>query len=645
MVSKQIKSDIPPQFKKIQWRLEQSPSPASSQKMDLKRLQDPDPLPEKDVTFFFWLNGNNEQQAAAWSTLRQLQYIGSDENMNLVAQVARPKGPFDSMTKDISGTYRYYVTKTDKPLTIATGLMEMLHLFGIPPFTQNITSPMIKNLGQSSMGNWKNFADAMLETMQKFPSKKFVVYMQGPSDGLNGVMRDDVAGESMSYQDMGKAFDYVKQKTGKSVDVLVSNFSGSANLELYAELAGKVGYAFGTQSPTAGFGLSPVSALYEIQRSYTGGFPRDPLEIARTFQYVAADSPASPSMFPTSSVFDLSKMPQVENAVKNLKDSLKTVPAEDLRTLIEATQEGGLLGDKPTLTEEKDLIHFAQQILNSKEIQDPKIKEAAQNVISAVNDALKGEVTLNSFYQHANGVNLFLTNHYGYLHPQSLPIPKDWDGKYHYEQTAFDQATGMHELLEKIAQEPTSNKCLGEKGANFLSAYLHGNLEPQFNAYGGFANLYAYLQSWSVQNGKKLPALGAAAGILAAIKNTVDSIRGLHWLSKKQKDLPNNDKRDFVYQRASNLLVNGAGIGLFSLASFVPALAPLAAPAAYAVAYKFILDQLYGYYSQYKHESDSVMFSHFLNDLRHAPVDSQARARLGEALINHLGSMKQWDKK
>lgn len=75
---------------------------------------------DKEVTFMFYMNGQfaDLEQASA-SALLGLEQTGSDENVNIVAQLGRaaqrdahPNGGFDRIDNDWSGVRRYYVNKS-----------------------------------------------------------------------------------------------------------------------------------------------------------------------------------------------------------------------------------------------------------------------------------------------------------------------------------------------------------------------------------------------------------------------------------------------------------------------------------------------------------------------------------------------------
>lgn len=75
---------------------------------------------EKDVTFLFYMNGQyGDLEQSIASAMLGLEESGSDQNVNIVAQLGRsaqrkahPMGGFDRIDNDWSGVRRYYVTKS-----------------------------------------------------------------------------------------------------------------------------------------------------------------------------------------------------------------------------------------------------------------------------------------------------------------------------------------------------------------------------------------------------------------------------------------------------------------------------------------------------------------------------------------------------
>lgn len=89
----------------------------------IKRDENHISMPEKDVTFLFYMDGQyGDLEHATASSFLGLEQAGSNENVNLIAQLGRaaqreahPTGGFDRIDNDWSGVRRYYITKSPKP--------------------------------------------------------------------------------------------------------------------------------------------------------------------------------------------------------------------------------------------------------------------------------------------------------------------------------------------------------------------------------------------------------------------------------------------------------------------------------------------------------------------------------------------------
>ena len=92
--------------------------------------------PEKDVTFMFYMNGQyGDLEQSMASSILGLEKIGSDSNVNLVAQLGRaaqreahPSGGFDRIDNDWSGVRRYYVVKSPHPHKEEIGIDKWLEI-------------------------------------------------------------------------------------------------------------------------------------------------------------------------------------------------------------------------------------------------------------------------------------------------------------------------------------------------------------------------------------------------------------------------------------------------------------------------------------------------------------------------------------
>lgn len=98
-------------------------------------------LPEKDVTFLFYMNGQyGDLEQSMASAFLELEKSGSSDRVNLVAQLGRaaqreahPSGGFDRIDHDWSGVRRYYVTQSPRPHNEDVSLDKWMELEGRMP--------------------------------------------------------------------------------------------------------------------------------------------------------------------------------------------------------------------------------------------------------------------------------------------------------------------------------------------------------------------------------------------------------------------------------------------------------------------------------------------------------------------------------
>jgi len=196
---------------------------------------------EKEWTVLLYLNGNNSLASQAISTLKQMEFVGSDQKMDFVAQVGRAKSPLDRFSKDWSGVRRYHIQHNGKEFTPAEMVKGALLGF-LPGQTKKIKSPVVQDLGRADMGSARTLEEFLEWGIQAYPAKRYMVVMMGPSTGVSGMMRDDTTGHQMKVPDLGQALANVHEKTGRKIDLLNLDGSATNTLELAYQIQDHVGY-------------------------------------------------------------------------------------------------------------------------------------------------------------------------------------------------------------------------------------------------------------------------------------------------------------------------------------------------------------------------------------------------------------------
>jgi len=168
--------------------------------------------PLREWTVLVYMNGKSNIEPFALGDLNRFETVGSSEKVAIVAEIGRSKGLDNDTTADgdWAGVRRYYVTK-DADL-------------------EHIASPLLADLGNPDMGDWRQAAAFLKWGKAAYPAKKYVFVIwdhgwgwldpvkpgQGPDEGKS-ISHDFVTGNYIGTRQMGSIF----KEAGK-VDMYVS---------------------------------------------------------------------------------------------------------------------------------------------------------------------------------------------------------------------------------------------------------------------------------------------------------------------------------------------------------------------------------------------------------------------------------------
>lgn len=506
---------------------------------------------EKDWTVLYYMNGNNWMQKQMPGILRQLEAVGSDDKINYVAQISRQGAWSDKMVGDWNGARRYYVKENTDGGGILTTLKNSL-LSGLPPYTKGIGSDLVEDLGRVDMGDPRNLKEFVEWGMKKYPARNYCVVLIGPSQGFYNVMKDEGTGSTMSAKELKDALSGAQKATGRKVDVLTLDLSSGSSVELGYQLKDQAKYIVGTPGVLAGDGLPLAMVNAEVKEAYKyGGL--DAKEMAQTYTMVGAMSPTSAYYAPTISAIDTAKIENLKNSLDTLAQSLMDakVPPEKLRKILYLTQELNLMGahNVPNYEGVKDPYHFAELISRDKEIPDQKVKNACAAVMKSIDDAVVGEASASAAFSNSHGITAFLPTNYGFLRPDSLPVPVGFCRKFDYEFTDFGMDTAWPTLLEYMAKDSTSSNLAKKIGFSEETIdKAHGfvtSKEPALKSMSSLASTIGWWESYNVFSGKgPQPVFGiipgrvaAAAGVWGGAWDTYNSLKAAVTYGKKYKNV------------------------------------------------------------------------------------------------------------
>jgi hypothetical protein len=197
----------------------------------------------------------------------------------------------------------------------------------------------------------------------------------------------------------------------------------------------------------------------------------------------------------------------------------------------------------------KDPCHFAELIKKDKTITDPKVKSACDKVMKTIDDAVVGEASVTSAFWNSHGMSAFLPTAYGFIRPDSFPVPTGHCGKLDYEFTDFGMATSWPKLLEYISQDSLVNRIAKKAGVSEgMLDKAHGmekSVEPTLKSMSGWASTLGWWESYNVFSGKgPQPVFGiipgkfaAAAGVWGGAWDTYKAAKDAVTYAKKYKNV------------------------------------------------------------------------------------------------------------
>ena len=151
------------------------------------------PKAAKNWTVMVFVNAKNNLESYGLKDVNEMEMIGSDANVNIVAELGRING-YSSADGDWKGSRRYLVQK-DADIN-------------------KITSPVVMEIAKSDMGSWEYMVGFSKWAMQNYPAKHYVLVVWNHGAGWNkdiefesqkGISYDDETGNHITTPQMSLA--------------------------------------------------------------------------------------------------------------------------------------------------------------------------------------------------------------------------------------------------------------------------------------------------------------------------------------------------------------------------------------------------------------------------------------------------------
>jgi hypothetical protein len=323
--------------------------------------------------------------------LNEAEIVGSTDAVTIVSQIDRFDGAYDGDGDWIS-TKRYFVNQDNDLETIA--------------------SEELEDLGELDSGDSNTLVEFADWAITTYPADNYVLILSDHGAGWSGGWNDNspVEGSSFSMQNIDDALGQIIADTGIDAFELVGfDACLMGQMEVMSGIAPHARYAVGSEETEPSLGWAYASFLTALNENtaMTGGDLGQSIVDSYLSQDFRITDDAARNVFAggdfsaesvaadliqssTLSAIDLGKIQGLNEAVNELAIALTEVDQDtvaEARTYAQGYES--VFGDEvpPSFI---DLGHFTE-ILAS-EINDPNVKQAAENVQSALAQAVLAEM-------------------------------------------------------------------------------------------------------------------------------------------------------------------------------------------------------------------------------------------------------------
>ncbi len=187
-------------------------------------------------TFMVYLAGDNDLETSALLDFGELEWVGSTQGVNVVAQFDRAEGEDDSQG-DWTDAHRYFVQQDRDP--------------------DSINSQLVESLGEVNMGAEETLADFLIWGATNYPAQHYALVIWDHGSGWPGTAYDDSAdGDGLSIPEIARALERMGVQTGvEKLDLIAFDACLMGQLEVFAAVAphAQIGVASPELVPGDGF--------------------------------------------------------------------------------------------------------------------------------------------------------------------------------------------------------------------------------------------------------------------------------------------------------------------------------------------------------------------------------------------------------
>lgn len=383
---------------------------------------------KKEWTMLVYLNGDNNLESAAYDDIHEMEKVGSNDFMNVVVQ-------FDSY-ETADGVKRFLIKK-NPDASVGNKFLARIHRAALPslyhligreqPSIQSaepakedrlIFSPLVEQLPELDMGDWKVFRDFVIWGMEKYPAQHYFVVLWNHGSGwskalmappLRGISYDDTDGGHITTPELRMAIEEIYDKTQNKIEMLGFDACLMQMMEVMTEVRNFVHVMVASEETEPGPGWPYDFFLNAILKTRTDKKSSlSPQEIGTQLVKTYKDSYNGGSQGKddtTLSAVDLEKLPPALEAINDFALSIiynTTIDKENLKSLMMKTQ-------KYYDRDYKDLYHFAALLMESNNSKDNhRFAEETLRLLKAIQELVFANDYTGSSMKNSHGVSIHM---------------------------------------------------------------------------------------------------------------------------------------------------------------------------------------------------------------------------------------------
>lgn len=336
--------------------------------------------PKRNWTFLIFINGKNNLSNMAIADIKEMEAVGSNDQVNVVEWGDRTTGK----------TVRMLIKKSTNP--------------------NSITSPVLQDLGAVDMGNYENLNDFIEWGVRNFPADKYFIdvwdhgngwHISHPSklDAPDDISYDDLTRNFIKTEQLGQSMARAAQLIGHRVDIYGSDACQMGMVEVADEMADSVRYFVGSEEDEPGPGW-PYQALLATWQAIPDATPEQVAKILVSV-YVTSYQTGTRRSEVTMSAFDLLRLMPLDRAISDLANNIAQLNPTSRSQVLTIARNARRFHN----VDYADLIDFLRSLLSAR-IPGVNPQLVLQAQISASSAVISNQVTQR--YARAGGMSIWL---------------------------------------------------------------------------------------------------------------------------------------------------------------------------------------------------------------------------------------------